>query len=98
MLRYKLIKESKEELLYQYFPEGGTSYGTITFDKESGYWIYKVMFEIENQSNKQTCILESYFRYYNNRLYVIPDTTPTLIGADSLTEKQVTQLTTLFDL
>ena len=68
-----------------------------TFDADSGYWVYKVMFELENQENGKRCIMEYFFRFYDYRLYVIPGTTPSIIGEEVLSETQIQQLLTLFD-
>ncbi len=96
---YKTALEEKIVDLYEeglYFTD--VLYSVHTFDKDTGYWIYKVMFEIENQNNTETCTMECYFRYYDYRLYVIPEEAPTIIGADALTDEQATKLTTLLDL
>lgn len=96
--QYQTALEKKIIELYDtqlYFTD--VLFSIDTFDADSGYWIYKVMFELENQENGKRCILESYFRFYDYRLYVIPGTTPSIIGEEVLTETQAQQLLTLFD-
>lgn len=96
---YQTALEKKITALYDaniYFTD--VLFSVDTFDAESGYWIYKVLFQIENQENGNECVLESYFRMYDYRLYVIPDTKPTIIGEEALSEAQIQQLITLFDI
>lgn len=96
---YQTALEKKITALYDtniYFTD--VLFSVDTFDAKSGYWIYKVLFQIENQENGKECVLESYFRMYDYRLYVIPDTKPTIIGEEALSEAQIQQLITLFDI
>ncbi len=95
---YQTALEKKITALYDakiYFTD--VLFSVDTLDAESGYWIYKVLFQIENQENGKECVLETYFRMYDYRLYVIPDTKPTIIGEEALSEAQIQQLITLFD-
>lgn len=97
-----IYKTALEEKIVDLYTEGlyftDVLFSVYTFDKDTGHWIYKVMFEVENQNNNETCTMECYFRYYDNRLYVIPEETPTIIGSDVLTDEQANKLITLFDL
>ena len=95
---YKTQLEEKITNLYEegiYFKDA--LYTIDTFNMDTGHWIYKVLFEVENQSNGESCMLEYRFNYYNYRLYVIPDETVEIIGNNALTEEQGNQLLTLFD-
>lgn len=38
MLKYNLIQENENEVLYEYFPEGGKHAGVIKFDKTKEEW------------------------------------------------------------
>lgn len=95
--QYKTLLEEKVAALYEagiYFKDA--HYNVDTFDSETGHWIYKVSFEAENQATKESCIVTYRFRYYNTRLYVIPEDTAQIIGGDTLTTEQAAQLLTLF--
>lgn len=35
MLRYKLIEESINKIVYEYFPENGTHPGVVSYDKKT---------------------------------------------------------------
>jgi hypothetical protein len=35
MLKYKLVEESSRKVVYEYYPEGGTEAGVVSFDKET---------------------------------------------------------------
>lgn len=96
--QYQTALEKKITELYDtqlYFTD--VLFSVDTFDADSGYWVYKVMFELENQENDKRCIMEYFFRFYDYRLYVIPGTTPSIIGEEVLSETQIQQLLTLFD-
>lgn len=96
--QYQTALEKKITELYDtqlYFTD--VLFSVDTFDADSGYWVYKVMFELENQENGKRCIMEYFFRFYDYRLYVIPGTTPSIIGEEVLSETQIQQLLTLFD-
>lgn len=36
MLKFKLIRETEKELIYEYFPEGGSASGYAAYNKETG--------------------------------------------------------------
>lgn len=36
MLTYALLQENENELLYEYFPEGGDASGIVAYNKKSG--------------------------------------------------------------
>ena len=96
--KYKTQLEEKVLTLYEngiYFKD--VLHNVDTFDKDTGYWIYKVSLEAENQSTGERCIVTYRFRYYGARLYVIPGEEPEIIGADALTDLQTEQFLTLFN-
>ena len=35
MLKYKLVEETPSNVVYEYFPEGDTKFGVVSFDKKS---------------------------------------------------------------
>lgn len=36
MLRLELVSETQKEVIYNYFPEKGNEYGTVSMDKATG--------------------------------------------------------------
>jgi hypothetical protein len=35
MLKFVLIEKTSEKVLYRYYPEGGSDFGVVSFDKKS---------------------------------------------------------------
>ena len=36
MLKFVLVEEKEDRVVYEYYPEGGSEYGTVSFDKKTG--------------------------------------------------------------
>jgi hypothetical protein len=34
MLKFKLVEETPKKIIYEYFPEGGSEAGVVSYDKE----------------------------------------------------------------
>ena len=35
MLKFRLVEETHEKAIYEYFPEGGSEFGKVSFDKQT---------------------------------------------------------------
>ncbi len=72
------------------------SHALDSFDKETGQWVFKVMFEMLNLTDNTPFVLECRFYSYDNYFYLIPDETAKIIGGETLTEEQIAALMDLF--
>lgn len=78
MLKFILIEETPQKVVYEYFPEGGTEAGVVSFDKESKVnsiivlstqdkhqrYAQKLFSRIREASNKNTFPKEGSIAWY----------------------------------
>jgi len=78
---YKDVLRGKLDALYQskwYIKE--VFFAPDEYSVEKSRWIYKVWFQIEDQSTGSIAMMEQRFIYYNGDVYVMEDEEPTIMA------------------
>lgn len=78
---YKAVLREKLDAVYQskwYIKE--VFFAPDEYSVEKSRWIYKVWFQIEDQSTGSIAMMEQRFIYYNGDVYVMEDEEPTIMA------------------